>query len=304
MPSGMPRSSSTSACRLLRLRRCGRRRLVGHAAVEDRREPGGVDVPAGDDADDAARRRRARRAQRRRRAPPAPSATMRARSASRRTAAAVSSSGIANASETSGSCALPHRPGSRPARAGAVDERRRVVDRRRARRPFATAAATGAPVSGSHDDDARRRGRSAASALAIPVVSPPPPHGMRTASISSRSSASSSPMVPLPAMTALVAHGVDEVAVDAVAVARPASIASHQRSHGTRDRSRPPSRSTAASFVCGRVVRGDDRRGHAELARHPGDALRHVPRARRRRRRAASSSGGALQHRVRRRRGS
>ena len=40
-----------------------------------------------------------------------------------------------------------------------------------------------------------------ASALAIPVVRPPPPHGTSTASMSSRSSASSRPIVPFPAIT-------------------------------------------------------------------------------------------------------
>ena len=83
-------------------------------------------------------------------------------------------------------------------------------------RPFAIAAVTGRSGLGLADVDLRVRAERV-TALAIPVVSPPPPHGIRTASKSSRSSTSSSPIVPFPAMTGVVLDGMDEVAVDAVA---------------------------------------------------------------------------------------
>ena len=55
---------------------------------------------------------------------------------------------------------------------------------------------------------------------------------------------------------------------------------SHHRSYGTLT-TLPPSRAIASSFVCGALSGRDDRRRHAELARGPGDALRHVAGARR-----------------------
>ena len=76
---------------------------------------------------------------------------------------------------------------------------------RPARRRRATAA-SGAAVSGSAVTT-RTSGRSAFTALAMPVVSPPPPHGTITVSKSARSSQSSRPIVPLPAITASSSTG-------------------------------------------------------------------------------------------------
>ena len=216
----------------------------------------------------ARRRARARRRPRRSRAPARRAGgprrpSRRARPRARRRAAAAARSHIG------GSSALA---------AGAVDERRRVVVVAAARRPRARQR-RGARLR-LDGVDTCASGSSAASALAIPVESPPPPHGTSTVSASGRSSASSSPIVPLPAITALVLHRVDEEA---------------RRRPSKRDSSRSPATSArSGTFMTRaaealdrvelrlrRVVGHDDRRRHAALPRGPGDALRHVAGARR-----------------------
>ena len=94
----------------------------------------------------------------------------------------------------------PTSRGSDDLRARAVDERRAEPGRlarlagleRGARRRRRSPARPRRPAS---------RAAAPASALAMPVKRPPPPHGTSTASTSGRSSASSSPIVPLPAIT-------------------------------------------------------------------------------------------------------
>jgi hypothetical protein len=110
------------------------------------------------------------------------------------------------------------------------------------------AAFTGAPVSGSQTKTFAS-GATARSALATPVVSPPPPHGMSTVSKSSSCSASSSPIVPFPAMTASSRTGWTKKPSmsSAASFGEPDSTAAHHASQGTRT-IRPPMRSTAASF--------------------------------------------------------
>ena len=111
------------------------------------------------------------------------------------------------------------------------------------------AAVTGAPVSGSQTKTFVSRPERA-EALAIPVVSPPPPHGMRTASNSSRSSTSSRPIVPFPAITGGSWTGWTKKPSTPSPRSRSpsASTAAHHCSHDTRT-ILPPRRSTAASFV-------------------------------------------------------
>ena len=91
-------------------------------------------------------------------------------------------------------------------------------------------------------------GRSALTALAMPVVSPPPPYGITTASGSGRSCSISSPIVPLPAITAGSWTGCTN------SPSSPSrwlvTMMFHQASYGTFS-TRPPSRSIAASLASG-----------------------------------------------------
>ena len=93
-------------------------------------------------------------------------------------------------------------------------------------------------------------GRSCLTALAMPVISPPPPTGTTTVSTSGRSSISSSPIVPLPAMTSSFSTGW--MKRPSTPSKRWLSMTPHHSSNdiGT---ARPPSRSIAASFACGAV---------------------------------------------------
>jgi hypothetical protein len=91
-------------------------------------------------------------------------------------------------------------------------------------------------------------GRSALTALAIPVVSPPPPYGITITSGSGRSSSISSPIVPLPAITAGSWTGCTNS--PSTPSTRLATIAFHQSSYVIL-MTRPPSRSIAAILASG-----------------------------------------------------
>ena len=135
--------------------------------------------------------------------------------------------------------------------------------------PFARAAVTGAPVSGSQTWTAVP-GDSALSALATPVVSPPPPQGISTASMSASCSVSSSPIVPLPAMTWSSRTGwTNSPSMSSASASSPVSTAAHQSSQGTRT-IRPPMRSTAASFA------GDALSGTTIVAGTPSSRAIHA----------------------------
>ena len=92
-----------------------------------------------------------------------------------------------------------HIPGSRPA--PPIPSTNDRVYATSTGRPARSDAASGAAVSTSAANT-RVSGRSARTAVAIPHESPPPPKGTTTARTSGRSSTISSPMVPLPAITA------------------------------------------------------------------------------------------------------
>ena len=97
--------------------------------------------------------------------------------------------------------------------------------------------------------------------------------------MSSSCSASSSPIVPFPAFTGVVAHGVDEVPLDALELGErllairvdrgPPRLPRHAHDASTHALD-------GRELRLRRVVGDDDRRRNTEDTRHPGDALRHV----------------------------
>ena len=112
----------------------------------------------------------------------------------------------------------------------------------------------------------------------MPHARPPPPYGTTTVSNSSRSSASSRPIVPLPAMTASSANGVHEQPLHRRVPPR----REHVEPLVDRDlQDLPTEPAGGAELRLRRSLGHHDRARHAELARAPGDALRHVPGARR-----------------------
>jgi hypothetical protein len=88
------------------------------------------------------------------------------------------------------------------------------------------------------------------TALAMPVMSPPPPTGTTTVSTSERSSISSSPMVPFPAITP--SSSTAWMNRPSCPSKRCVSITSHQSSNGIGTTC-PPRRAIAESFACGAV---------------------------------------------------
>jgi len=130
-------------------------------------------------------------------APPAPSATTAARSTSMRIAAWTSAR-LTTSDPASSRLAAGHISAST---IGAPMPSTNVGVRGDSTgRPASNAARSGAAVSTSHPYT-RTSGLAARIAAAMPQLSPPPPNGTSTASTSGASSRTSSPMVPLPAMT-------------------------------------------------------------------------------------------------------
>ena len=170
---------------------------------------------------------------------------------------------------------LPHARDQRAA-AGAVDERRHVLDRGRRRRRRAWPRP-------ARPSPARRRrtsprAASALTALAIPVSRPPPPYGTTTASKSASCSSSSSPIVPLPGHHPRVVDRMDEQAVDALVAPRRRAPATTRRT-GTLDH--PAAEALdRVELRLRRALRDDDRRRDAAQPRRVGDSLRHVAGAR------------------------
>ena len=261
-----------------------------------RASDGGVDVAARDDADDLA----------------AP-----ARAGQRR-------------GDRSGAGALRDdaRPRGEEADGGGdlLEARRREI-REQAGRRAATSRAGGSRAADAVDEaracsrspawDARRRGRPPAaprsrprrrrpcagspapcSADAMPQERPPPPYGTSTVSTSGRSSRISRPIVPLPAITAGSPTGwMKRPSMPGIADARRSTC--HQRVERHLARCGAPSRSIAASLVCGAWSGTTTVQGTPERAGVPGDALRHVAGARGPRRRARALVGRRQPHRVR-----
>jgi len=135
---------------------------------------------------------------------PAPSATTRARRASRRVAAATSSTGTANGCVDEPARAIPHR-GQQRAAACAVDERRLELDlhgracgERRCK--WCSGRGLGRDHARLRPERLQRRSRSPSSSRRRPTA-------RRPASKAGKSSTSSRPMVPLPAMTASSSTG-------------------------------------------------------------------------------------------------
>ena len=112
----------------------------------------------------------------------------------------------------------------------------------------------------------------------MPVVRPPPPHGTSTVSMLVEILDELEPDRPVAGHDGVVQDGVDEQALDARVRALlhrlPPAVERHL-DHGAAE---PLDR---VELRLRRVVGRDDRRRHAVLARHPGDALRHVAGARR-----------------------
>ena len=203
-------------------------------------------------------RRRDRRARRRaparlrppRRRAPGRRADGRPRRCPERTATAPASSGRAR-SHIAGRSAFEPAPSTNEARYSTV-----------LGSPAASDAARGAPVSGSHAIT-RVAGETAASALAIPVRAHPRPRARAPCRSPSRRSASSSPITPLPAITARRAPG-DEEAVEPGVGARlhrlPPAVEGDELDAAAEPLDRVELRAR-------RVVGRDDGRGHPELAR-------------------------------------
>ena len=97
---------------------------------------------------------------------------------------------------------------------------------------------------------------------------------MSTASIPSSRSTSSRPIVPLPAITRSSLDRVDEHALDAGVRPLLQRLPPAIERHLNHVAAKPLDRCDLRPW---RVVGRDDRRGDAELPRHPRDALRHVP---------------------------
>ena len=124
----------------------------------------------------------------------------------------------------------------------------------------------------------RTPGRSARSAIAIPAASPPPPIGRTNVCASGSCSASSSPIVPWPAITALVLERVHE--------GRAGLLGARHRL-GERVVEHRPGEHRLGAVVARRldlrhrrVLRHEHGRGDAELARRPRDGLPVVAGAR------------------------
>ena len=245
----------------------------GTGALEDARELPGVDVAARDDADGLASRRAVgerdgdgRRA-RALRHDPLP------RREEPHRVGHISGS-VATRAPSRSVRASAHIPGwSPPEPMPSTKLARYAIDWGE---PAASEAESGAAVSTSQATT-RTRGEIALAAAAMPHESPPPPHGTRIVSTSGRSSRISSPIVPLPAITAGIVEGMHEESVEA--------------GIGVLDEHPPPAverhldvpRAEALDGVelgAGRGVRDDDGAGHAEAPRREGHTLRHVAGAR------------------------
>ena len=111
----------------------------------------------------------------------------------------------------------------------------------------------------------------------MPHVSPPPPYGTTTASTSGRSSRISSPIVPLPAITAGSLNACTNRPLEAVVLPRPEDLPPLVERH--RDDLRPQAPNRGQLRLRSRV-RDDARAADAETSRPPGDALSHVAGAR------------------------
>ena len=108
----------------------------------------------------------------------------------------------------------------------------------------------------------------------MPVASPPPPTGITTVSRSGRSSRISSPIVPLPAITASSATGCTNIpssALDPAGHDRLPPIVVRQLDH------LPTEPLDRRELGLRRVLGHRDRRRQPELARDPGHPLSHVP---------------------------
>ena len=124
----------------------------------------------------------------------------------------------------------------------------------------------------------RTPGRTARRASAIPEASPPPPIGITTVPASGTCSASSSPIVPCPAMTRGSSNGCTNVAPDCATYASRAG----ERVLDVRAAQLDLGAVVARRVDLGhrRVLRHEDARVGADLARSPRDRLTVVAGAR------------------------